>query len=477
MNFHRLLFLLLAVRVALAAATSFGAETLTVPVTGQQSVEIPIDALRDPAQIEETAKWINLLEARIEAVERKRLDVESLYRKIPSRTSYCAERDLGLVADDAKFAKHNTATLNSALEAGWPGGEFKFGTGEVGPLLWPIHFAAKQFFFERQIRTANKCGGHLIGAGRAKPLGNGEFSKPHHIGGQCTQFIFLGSDPTKPLLLIRNTGFHLEAIQIYGRYKPGNIHTFDGEKSGVGIALEGRTQPPTGGAILRNFAVVDCEVGVQFLAGYWLEDGTWQPDENHADRSVFADGYILGGSIGVQSRNQQALGHVFDNMQIVVGDGGVTFDARRGGNWLVTNLLCGRTDFTLLRVSDFSPNTNRFDIHFQRDGFGRDAGQRITYFEFAGVAPRAWKRWECNFHEKIQGHQNAAGLVDLVRPGGLPIEALGDLWFHGLTAELAKRPGAIPTGSQWEESGPYRRLMPEANGAESIRPGEDTGAK
>src|SRR5438045_898487 len=66
---------------------------------------------------------------------------------------YDAEADIGLVAQSQAAAKANAERLSAALEAQWPGGQFKFANGKVGPVLYPIRAAGKEFFFAGTIKS------------------------------------------------------------------------------------------------------------------------------------------------------------------------------------------------------------------------------------------------------------------------------------------------------------------------------------
>ena len=90
-------------------------------------------------------------------------------RRVPLaiRTGYDAESDLGLVPydPDPEVAEQNAEQLNAALAAQWRGGEFQFRDGTQGPILQPITFSAKTFYFAGEIRTTRRGGHTLIGGG------------------------------------------------------------------------------------------------------------------------------------------------------------------------------------------------------------------------------------------------------------------------------------------------------------------------
>src|SRR3954470_24537793 len=100
--------------------------------------------------------------------------------------SFDAENNIGLVANNPapNIASRNTALLNAALDAQWAGGKFKFANGQVGPILYPIQCAAKQFFFAGTIQTSRRIGGVLIGAGgRSYIISEGDYAPGGLFGG------------------------------------------------------------------------------------------------------------------------------------------------------------------------------------------------------------------------------------------------------------------------------------------------------
>ncbi|MEX2316327.1 MAG: hypothetical protein WD669_04185 [Pirellulales bacterium] len=291
--------------------------------------------------------------------------------------SFDAEFHIGLVAEDSdpEIAAENTEKLNDALDAMWPAGVFTFAHGAPGPVLLPISFAAKEFYFAGELKTATRNGGALIGGGGfGYPLGSGEFgaSFPLNTGGAITRFTRIDSDESAggALLRLRGAGFRIDRIQFNGQPLPGNIHSGTGELNQYGILLEGRDSPPTGKHVIGQIGITGCSKAIAFLAGY-DDEGGFVSTETHADQSHWQDVFVHGCRTAVWSNNQQAVWHHFG--KLVVGatanvEPETILDVERGGLWKIDMLAVGPFPTTVLRVKDFSPNASRFDIHIFRDG-------------------------------------------------------------------------------------------------------------
>jgi hypothetical protein len=158
-----------------------------------------------------------------------------------------AEYHLGLVADSKDAAAENLLRLNAALAACHPSGDFDAElvarglpqSGRVsGPILVPITFSAKAFFFKgqngarSQIIFPEKTGTVLLGVGGGgSPLGEGNFNgAAGDLGGQVTRLYRLDpetGDTTHPFengsfVVLSGNGAHISGIQFNGRYLPTN---------------------------------------------------------------------------------------------------------------------------------------------------------------------------------------------------------------------------------------------------------------
>lgn len=136
--------------------------------------------------------------------------------------AYDAEYHIGLVADDASdaTATANRVKLNAAMAAAWPGGSYAFSHGTPGPILKPITFAGKNFYFKGRLQTGLHTGLMLIGTGAGTVLGQGDAQ-----AGQRTCFIRIDADPDDFVILLRYNGVSMENILCFGRRLTGNINS------------------------------------------------------------------------------------------------------------------------------------------------------------------------------------------------------------------------------------------------------------
>ncbi|MEX2316325.1 MAG: hypothetical protein WD669_04175 [Pirellulales bacterium] len=349
--------------------------------------------------------------------------------------AYDAEYHIGLVADNPSddIAQANADKLNLAMAQMWPGGTFDFAHGAPGPVIYPIHFAAKRFYFKGKLQTGLRSGGELAGAGGGSAIGNGEFN-PLGNGGQQTQFVRIDPpDPEEPeyepaddfVFLLRNNGTTLRNIFFYGRRLTGNINSGTGLRTGCGIGMEARNTQSTGKHVITNCGVVDCITAIHFLSSYYNEDGTYHaPGDAHADNTTWIDFRSSGCDVGILSENDQAVWHRFLGISgLGTTSGGTVLKVVAGGLWKFDFLSIG-INSTLLEVADgdvtnsYSQNTSRFDIHFVRDGFANldsdpetpgvqptPGRQRVTLFRYAGTLPADHKKWDVRITGNIAGSQ------------------------------------------------------------------------
>jgi hypothetical protein len=291
------------------------------------------------------------------------------------RHSFDAEYHIGLVANDAReaVAAANTARLNAALEATTAHGSFDFARGPRGPVLLPIVFAAKTFYFKGELKSAVRVGsGALLGGGGAGyPLGDADLG-PRGLGGATTRFVRIDPVEGGAVLRLRGAGLTLRNIELFGRRLGTNLHAGSGLRSTYGIAMEGRNYPATGKHNIADVAIVDCEQAIAFLPGNANDAGELVKDEAHADESMWGRITVFNCGRAVVSTNQQASWHHFQHLKVLGGADptDVILDVERGGTWRIDMLMVGVSNVTVLRVKDFSQNMSRFDIaSLYRDHF------------------------------------------------------------------------------------------------------------
>ena len=328
--------------------------------------------------------------------------------------TFDAERDLGLVANNPapNVAARNTALLSAALDAQWEGGKFKFADGHVGPILYPIQCAAKQFFFAGTITTSKRIGGILYGAGgNSYMMTEAQYQPGGVFGGMVTRFSRIDGDKGGPVFRMRGTGFILENVSIYGRRWPGGKDDpFVGVKAEACIEVEGRAFPATGCHTIRNCQLGQAKYGIRTIPGYYDDKGTFVKDENHADQGVVQTVYFSGVESCFRSENQQAVGWSFRDIHSDVDAHGgdvVIFDLVRGGDIDADNLLLNHTKVTLIRVHDFSHNNRRLACNMIRYDGTYFPGSYFTLFKYDGPVLKgqdmSWLRWSVRVTGDLPG--------------------------------------------------------------------------
>jgi len=299
-------------------------------------------------------------------------------------------------------ARANTERLSAALNAQWSGGKFRFPRRPAGPILYPIRCAAKEFYFAGTIETSNRVGGVLLGGGgRSYHVTSDHYAPDGTLGGAVTRFTRIDGENGGAVLRLRGTGFILDGIDVRGRpYPAGTGET--GTKTPSCIEVEGRTYPATGRHLIRNCTLAGANAGIRTLGGYY-ENGAFVKNEIHADESIVDGVNFATVDSCFRSENQQALNWTFRDITVNVLDGTdtVVFDIVRGGNIYATNVSLNHNKVTLLKVYEYSPNTQRFVCdNFRWDTFA-GAGDYLCLFQYAGPAGEAsWKKWTA----RISGH-------------------------------------------------------------------------
>jgi hypothetical protein len=289
-------------------------------LSGQvQVLQTAIDALRDPGQIEETAKWINLLEARIEAVERQRLD---------------GENDLGLrQGANPAFPSGNNATRLSAASTGssalatvLPGGTYE--------IPEPIVCGPKHGYAMRG------AGGRMRQIGDASSL-NGPW---------ITKFVWTGRNNGK-MLVLNNAGSNLDDLNFQGCRVSGRglepVGAVYPDRAEVGIQINTSTGGAVNASGKHNFHRLRfCQLLVPILIGHNTDDPNAASylghEDDHADTlnadDIYVDfpydGEFLNQGTGVWIRNKQSLDNHFGTIRSH-GNPAQIFWQERGGKTTV----------------------------------------------------------------------------------------------------------------------------------------------
>jgi hypothetical protein len=343
-----------------------------------------------------------------------------LFHRTAQCAAFDAEADIGLVANNPapNIAARNTALLTAALEAQWSGGKFKFVDGRIGPILYPIQCAAKQFFFAGTIQTSKRIGGVLYGAGgRSYIMPESDYSPGGVAGGSVTRFSRIDGENGGPVIRLRGTGFILDRISILGRRWPGGKDlSFLGTKSESCIEVEGRANPASGCHTIRNCLLGQAKYGIRTLAGYYDDKGAFTKDENHADQSVVESVTFSGVESCFRSENQQAVGWSFRDIHADQdADKGdiVIFDIVRGGDIDADNVLLNHNKVTLFKVHDYSPNNCRLVCQsFRFDGAYAPVAY-LSLFNYDGPTYKdsdmSWIRWSVRVAGNLPGVNGVNG--------------------------------------------------------------------
>ncbi len=338
----------------------------------------------------------------------------------PSVIGYDAETDIGLVAGDPApaIAKTNTEKLTAALNAQWAGGKFKFKDGTTGPVLKPIHCAAKEFFFAGTIKTSAKIGGALVGFGsRPYAMTEGGY-RADQQGGAATRFTRIDGETGGSVILLRGSGFLLQGMEVKGLRWTGGNETVNTVKPRACIEVEGRDAPASGKHTLRDLNLASAQYAIYCAPGYYDDPSTSSGQAKlvplaegrgvHADETNVANVYCSNVESFFRCENEQAVGWSFRDIYCL-GSGlaysTTVFDIVRGGKLAADNVMLNLPICTLLRVHYPSWNTNRFSItNFHWDNFdylGQQKGQRFTMLDYTYGSPTA--DW-CPLDVRITGH-------------------------------------------------------------------------
>jgi hypothetical protein len=330
--------------------------------------------------------------------------------------------------DDPRAAAKNRSEINAA----WAEGKI-------------LNLAGGAVYVDDELVQPPLLGGGLRGGGMAYLLGEEQYGA-EGLGGQVTRII----RTTPGACIVRAQGSHLDLSNlalIGSRMK--TFGAIDAPRTKDGILVEGRDPPSSGKLCVTNVLVGLCETAIHFAA---------TPQEQHADESTWTRVWGFGCDTFVRSDNQQAVSHHFYSCGVGGRFSGVNehmkvFDYERGGNLYCAGLIINHPKVTLLRLSQWSPNTNRFDVV----GFRYDTptvepkGLRLVEWENPyGYDPTKY----ANFDVRISGHiaeaKPSTAIGDMVRLGGLSGDSL---WF-----DVTNLPAGAPEGYRRSADGPWVRF-------------------
>lgn len=292
-------------------------------------------------------------------------------------------------------------------------------------------------------------GGGLRGRGAGYLLGETEYN-PLSLGGRVTRIILTQPAPC----VIHAKGSHLELsdVCLVGARMPtfGAMAT---KRSAVGLLIDGRDPPSSGKVFVSNVLIGLCETAIHFTAS---------PQEQHADESTWTRVWGFGCDTFVRSDNQQAVSHHFFSCGVGGRLAGVNehltvFDYERGGNLYCAGLIINHPNVTLLRLSHWSPNTNRFDIvGFRYDTPTVDPkGLRLVEWDNPyGRPPASYTHFDVRISGHIAEAKPSTAIGDMVRLTGLPGDSI---WF-----DVTNLPGGAPEGYKRSVSGPWVRYRKAA---------------
>lgn len=269
---------------------------------------------------------------------------------------------MGAVVNKRSAAKANVQWMQNLINGG------KIPTVPVGKLYIdePIRFPAK-----------NPCG-------RIRTSGGAGYPMDYHgqISGPISEIVQI--TPGQPCFIVGGAGLYSEE-PLYLTHEQAAAEA----EPASAIEIEGRDPPATGRHRFGNILVRRWESLGKALNGFYEKVGSdwvFQEDENHADNTVWHDCETFECDRLFWSKNQQAVNHVFRDCR-VNGLGPerdfVAFDIERGGCVKFPGLIVEQSQFTLIRVTDYSPNNCDFEGSVFFDRF-LNPDTNLCVFEYAG---------------------------------------------------------------------------------------------
>ncbi len=200
-------------------------------------------------------------------------------------------------------------------------------------------------------------GGKLTGKGGAG-LPTDEASATHDDNPQfqvATRIVPVNPATDSDVIVLCGTGQKISDLQIYGRRWPTFQPYPSGPRARACIAVEARSQPPTGRHRISDCLLAESEVGIATLEG----DGS-----THADLLYVDNVYAVNCRAFFQCNNAQSVSHTFTHCFMEGGEPMVGFELVRGGKVGVFGFYQNGPFATLVKVQDDTwPNANHVEIH------------------------------------------------------------------------------------------------------------------
>lgn len=313
---------------------------------------------------------------------------------------YDAEFHIGLQADDSSLsvATANTRILNEALAAMWLGGLFAFARGEPGPVLYPITFAPKEFFFLGGLQTSPRCGGGLCGLpGWASQQATSQYTTG--TGGLTARLTRIDGEAGGPFFRLRGGNFLLAGLDLKGQSRAEDAYT--GTASPALVEIEDRPGP-SGGHAIRDCALAGGTRGIHVLPGYYDDNNVLVPHSGSLQTSCvervqfaqLAQFYYCENAAATNWRFAALAGAADDPVTTV-------FDLVRG-SVVADGVTLPAAQAELFRVHEFDRRNQRLvcdNLHWSEH---HAAGDYLALFHYAGVATDAHNlRWSVRVRGSI----------------------------------------------------------------------------
>ncbi len=326
-------------------------------------------------------------------------------------STYDAEYHLGLVADDPSAASENVSRFNDACEAMWHNGSYPFEGGLApGPILKPIQFSAKEFFFDDTLIGSRRLGSRIFGSGgRSYGLPAEFYTNSDGYGGAITRFTRTTGETGTSMMRVRGSGMAIENISFRGRVfssgsgapdDPGSLPTGQTNTS-ICLEIEPYPSPSSSAYMIRDCSFDDFDIGICCRRFYYNGDGSTTDREDNADTS-YVSGCIFNrcGTV-FRSENVNSMCWRFSDTSLN-GLDMLVLDVDRGGMYVMDGLWCQiYRDLTLLKVAEYSQNNAYITINnFRWDHLVLDPLGKFCAFKYAGPTDAVWFR---HWTVRIQG--------------------------------------------------------------------------
>jgi hypothetical protein len=300
---------------------------------------------------------------------------------------YDAEFHIGLQAEDSSLsvATANTRILNEALAAMWMGGLFTFARGEPGPVLYPIAFAPREFFFLGGLQTSPRCGGALCGdLGWADQQATSQYVDG--TGGLAARLTRIDGEAGGPFFRLRGGNFTLDGLGLKGQ--PQAEADYTGTASPALVEIEDRPGP-SGAHVIRNCALAGGTRGIHVLAGYYDDSAVLVPHSGSLRPSCVERVQFANLEQFYYCENAAATNWRFTSLVGSADDPATTvFDLVRG-SVIANHVTLPAAQTELFRVHEFDRQNQRLtcdNLHWSEHN---GSGDYLSLFRYAGTATDA----------------------------------------------------------------------------------------